>query len=565
MSWKPLPISARAGAQLPSLLISAAFQDDAYTIHLTDLTSIWSESLDRQTIIRRSREENTSIDPSSSGQFKIFLDKIRLGLEGADGSVLTVGDGEEGRPGLVLGVTVKLPGGLVPLQWSYRLFAAPQSLLTSQLVLPLLKAQHMRAKELEGLQEILRQKDHVIEKLVENFKGDLSEVFPHGRTKKKGEWQSDKVKGMPKFEYNDWRTTLENSSNVETATLIEEAFSSAILPSIGPDDAPKNDEDEEEEEGEWWENMPGMSVNLKTGKMTTGAKGKKGKAVVQSSPVKPLPKSPISKPKIDDSTEDEDDFQVQSTPAKAPSIATTEDDNDLDAPSQVKIPDSFPRSPLPVAETSKPKKKLGAIGGKKVVVRPPPADDESTADEDEKEASPPPALEPETKPKKTLGKIGGKKQRPPPSPSPDPEAKPARAGSDIDSNVEPEKSSPATVPTNLTPEPAPPKPKRKLGQLGGKKKTVEATPAAEIKPEPTSSALTPVKKKLGIIGGKRDSSSPGPETERGRAAAVKAERTPTPETPKRETSQERADHKREALKRELEEKAKVPVKKKRKF
>lgn len=81
----------------------------------------------------------------------------------------------------------------MPLEWSYQLFAALQSLLTSQLVLSLLNAQLMRAKELEGRREILRQKDPVIEKLVEKFKGGLNEVFSHGRTKKKGEWQGHKI------------------------------------------------------------------------------------------------------------------------------------------------------------------------------------------------------------------------------------------------------------------------------------------------------------------------------------------------------------------------------------
>lgn len=479
---------------------------------------------------------------------------------------MTVGEGT-GLPGLVLHVTVKLPGGLVPLQWSFHLFAAPQSLLTSHLVLPLLKAQHMRAKELEGLQEILRQKDHVIEKLVENFKGDLSEVFPHGRTKKKGEWQGEKVKGMPKFDYTDWRTTLESSSDVTTATLIDEAFSSATLPDIGPADVSKHedDEDEDADEGEWWEFMHDVSINLKTGKRTAGASKKKGKAVVsrQSSPAKSITKAqtPITTSKIDESTEDEDAFQVQSTPAKAALNATTDDDDDLDVPSQIKIPDSFPRSPPPPVAATKPKKKLGAIGGKKTVAKPPP-EDESTADEDENQAPPQSPPKTESKSKKSLGKLGGKKQPPPSSPSPKPEAKPSKAGSDTESDPEPEpKSSSATVPKDPTPEPTT-RPKRKLGQIGGKKKTVDATPATEVKPEITSS---PVKKKLGIIGGKRESVSPAPESGRGRDSAVKAERTPTPEPPKRETSQERADHKREALKRELEEKAKVPVKKKRKF
>jgi len=73
MAWKPLHLSASAGAHLPALLISEAFTAASYTVHLTDLTYIWSECLDRRDIIRRSRAEDTSIDPSDNEQLQILL------------------------------------------------------------------------------------------------------------------------------------------------------------------------------------------------------------------------------------------------------------------------------------------------------------------------------------------------------------------------------------------------------------------------------------------------------------------------------------------------------------
>ncbi|KAL8692560.1 MAG: hypothetical protein Q9218_002453 [Villophora microphyllina] len=94
------------------------------------------------------------------------------------------------------------------------------------------------------------------------------------------------------------------------------------------------------------------------------------------------------------------------------------------------------------------------------------------------------------------------------------------------------------------------KPKSMLGRIGG-----------ATKPD-----VSPVKSKLGHIGGAAGQTatshkllSKSPEL-RGRSS--KKNRSPSPP---RETSQERADRKREMLKRELEEKSKAGVKKKRKF
>ncbi|KAI4106065.1 MAG: hypothetical protein L6R37_002329 [Teloschistes peruensis] len=112
------------------------------------------------------------------------------------------------------------------------------------------------------------------------------------------------------------------------------------------------------------------------------------------------------------------------------------------------------------------------------------------------------------------------------------------------SSVERDKSSGSPSPPSIASEPAQasiPKPKGLLGRIGG-----------VARPE-----ISPVKSKLGHIGGaagqtmkssKLPSKSPEP-----RGRSPKNNRSPSP---LRETSQERADRKRELLKRELEEKSK---------
>ena len=93
----------------------------------------------------------------------------------------------------------------------------------------------------------------------------------------------------------------------------------------------------------------------------------------------------------------------------------------------------------------------------------------------------------------------------------------------------------------------PSKPKGLLGRIGGA-------------PKPTTS---PTKPKLGQVGAIGTTiKAPPKASSTGSAQSEKHDKSPS--LP-RESSPERADRKREQLKRELEEKSKVGVKKKRKF
>jgi hypothetical protein len=574
MSWKPLQFSAYAGTHLPPLLISATFALDSYSIHLTDLTHIWSESLTKRAIIRRSQEESTSIDPSDGGQFEIFLDKLKLGLEGGKDTTLALTiSADADRPSLILNITTNLPGGLAPLEWPVRLAAAPQSLLASQLTLPLLRAQHIWIQEIAALAEVLREKDHVIQKLADKLEEqgtELGQVFPQvaGKVGRKVDRKraEERVKGLGVFDMQTWRKGLGHEESQDTTQLIGEVFTGDNIEALqASKGVPLS-----EEQDSWWESIKGITVNLSSGKISTNGPQKANKA-------KPLPKSVLRK----EESIDDDAFQVQATPphlatssrpgpSKAIIDDSTEDEDDLDAPSQrSKIPDSFPSSQPAAAASPVNPKKFSRIGGKKAAPKPEPlpqVDDDQTTEE---EPSPPRKASPVEKknepqapqiaavrPKKTLGKIGGKKEAPsPPEPEPDSETEP-----EVEASTPPVVSPPKEV---AKPE------KGKLGQIGGKKKQTEPSPEA-AEPEASTAAAPSAKRKLGQIGQghkvERQESPKKPEEgnneSRGRAS-VKPEKTATPEP--RETSLERADKKRERLRRELEEKAKAPVKKKRKF
>ncbi|PVH87107.1 XLF-domain-containing protein [Cadophora sp. DSE1049] len=612
MAWYTLPLSASAGAHLPPLLISTTFTATSFAVHLTDLTHIWSETLNRAAIVQRSKEEGTSIDPSETGQLKIFLEKIKLGLTGGKGTTLALTiNGDPDRPSLVLSVSVNLPGGLQPLQWPVRLSAAPQTLLTSHLTMPLLQTQHVHMQEMAGLVDVLKDKDHVIQKLLDKLEeqgSELGQIFPQAAGKvgrkvdhKKAE---DKVRGIARFDVDAWRKGLSHEQPEDMSKLIGEVFSAE--PGVTSTEFPVVSEEQES----WWEDIKGLTVHLDSGKISTKGPSKTNK-----------PKSQPTPSSNKDETQQEDDaFQTQVTP---PPVATTskatpkstkiddttdEDNEDPDGPSQrSRVPDSFPTSPPPAS--TKPAKKLGGLGKKKAARQPSPPpttnddDENSTADETTPQKSTPakqkttsPTPDPVSvphRPQKKLGKLGGgKKVAPPPEPEPesepdvDPEPQHSSTEDDEEQDKEKEKE------PSLSPPPAPPSKakKGKLGSLGRKKNTAAASASASVEPEPDpdkapastpptstppetypgSATATPKRKLGGLKGSKKNKKEDGVKAEessqRGRGSSPLEsgkEATKTPEP--RETSLERADRKREALKRELEEKAKAPVKKKRKF
>lgn len=539
---------------MPPLLISKTFTSNSYTVNVTDLTYIWSESLDRRSIIKRSLDEDTSIDPSEDAeQLRVFLDKIQSALSGGENTSLSLqaklSPKSNSPASLDLFVTAKLPKGLQPLQWPIHLTPLPQSELSSQLTIPILRAQNARMRELERLAEMLKEKDHVIQKLVDKLEttgAELGHVFPgaagKGGRKIPRKLAEERVKGLGLFEAEDWKKEMrlmeKENSNEDIKVVVKEVYEEdpSLLDPVKYSEAPGSWLN-------WWDNVKENPV-----KLSSRTDGQKGKSETANAPDVHEENEAAAK-------EDEDDFQVQATPphldtgsakgtdpaSSPPTLRSqaviqdsTEDEDDLDAPSQRSVvPDSVPLYP-----PRQQPRKLGAIGRSKPA--PAPAPNMPT-----KSKSPVPQV-------KTNGK----------HPIVDDDE---TASEDEDDHP------PAKSPTPPKPaSPAPSKAKKGgLGKIGGKAK--EATPSVTAAAEEKTVLDHNLKHKLGVIGHR--ATSPAPEAEgvkshdaeetRGRGAEVSKKEEG--EQGPRETSKERADRKREELKRTLEEKAKVPVRKKRKF
>jgi Predicted membrane protein len=233
-------------------------------------------------------------------------------------------------------------------------------------------------------------------------------------------------------------------------------------------------------------------------------------------------------------------------------------------PSVLRSPEAAPQPKAPEAQV--PKGGLGKIGGKnkkEAERRPSPSPS----------PAPSPALVREA-PKRLkggLGMIGGKKKQakePSPSQAPSPPEKthespePQEPSKSLEEKERIDKDH--HHPTSSTQQPAA-KAKRtgKLGTIGGKAKAKVSEPARDKSPLPTSDTVVRSFEKTTIAKPKADRQAPKKEESPLPTPATEKVSSAPPEEP--ETEDQRADRKREELKRSLEAKGKAPAKKKRRF
>ncbi|KAK1971079.1 XLF-domain-containing protein [Colletotrichum sublineola] len=537
--WRQLPVSSSTG--LPNLLVSTSFSTTSYTIHITDLANIWVESLDRKAIYKRSLNESTSIDPTDSdSNMRAFLSKIRSAFDPshqdhheASLSLSTTPNKEAGAEGLTLSIICNLEN-TKPLEWPMYLQKCPQSELASELIVPLAQAYTTGRRQVDSLKDIVRQKDALITKLLDKLEATgtrLENVFNVLSAKQKPtrKMAEDKVKGLAPFRPENWMSQLDEHQE-DLSSVFQYVFGAGGLEYRRNPDVHKTASLDD-----WWTKLqpscipivgptsisrldqPGMSASDSGQLVTKGSEAKDAEVMAE---------------------DDDDDFQVQSTPphlmstrkrSANPPPAEDADDTTMDG-NTPSIPDSVPVPPL---ENNARPSRLGTVGKRHQpmptrtsspprVLGPEGSETETESDEDATaslgEVSSPPqhaGTQSGTKdPKRDLGLTGDEARG---SKAPDFPRKGAlgRIGGN----------------SALSKSPEPPK-AIGLGRIGGGARPVKT-------PEPTVTAAE----------------------ERGRSRLD----TKLHEKP-RETSQERADKKREELQKDLQRKAAAgPARKKRKF
>lgn len=241
-SWHPLDLTTPLRSA-PPLLIQSTFTSTSYTIYLTDLTTVWSESLTKREILRRAEQESTSIDPSEDpSQLQILLEK----LQSAIGRDTTADDVEiVGGPagGLKLKMRARLPSPLKDLKWGFDLSVVKGVGLANLFILPLLAEVAMARDMVESLLGVVKEKDGVLERLVEVMHDagmDVKSLIGGGRRRR----------GLEKFQKEKWKREF-MSGDRRVGEVIAEVFGEAREEAPGVKGLGG-------EAGEWWRGLEGL-------------------------------------------------------------------------------------------------------------------------------------------------------------------------------------------------------------------------------------------------------------------------------------------------------------------
>ena len=556
LTWRQLPLFQDRG--LPLLLAAIHTTASSYTVHMTDMANMWTESLDRKAICIRAWQENTSIDPSDTPENMVrFLSSLSYALDssasGNEEKSITLQPGataECGEGGLNMKLRCDLPG-FEALVWPVYLKKMSSSGIASNLVAPLLLSQRRKDLEITSLQQALQQKDSVMVRLLDKLEATgtgLDQIFNPlaGKRKISREAAQPWVQGLRPFQRAEWEAQIEEKTEGKTDL---QALRESILNGIGLLQPELLDFGDSSMLDSWWSDFKPVTENRQLDQTPVTTSGKINDSNPESMDV------------------DQDGFEFESMPSpqrkgiaskskkKTEGLevddASTAEDTDNDS----MIHDSNPLRPNTKASTeTKPKpqptSRLGTIGGgskqstsaqvpnhntalnHKAKAATNPSDDSETASEDESDAG------------------AGSISTLPPKPS-----EPRVVG--------------ATKPPNAK--------VGQIGRIGGARKPAAAQEQDEAKPPPSAAAaeMSPSTKspakanKIGIISGGAKRPTPSTQTnlaDRGRASSVRDGVKQDDEGKRRETSQERADRKRDEIKKELEKKAASgPVKKKRRF
>lgn len=587
--WKALSLSSR----YPLLWLKFHLDGKMISFELTDLNRIWGMHMSKAELVQSASDQGCSIDPSDDdGQYEQFLSKTKSALDGEKKTTFSLEPGFE-QDWIRLSLSAPLPGSLPTFQWSIDLHPMNQpdsTAIESNLLSPLLlHTSHLRW-QIQQLIDELNHKDRIISKITDKLEtsgNDLKQVFPGVSNLKISRKSSQRsqlaghIRGLADFDEALWRSQIENNIKDKDLPVSEIDKILADLPRPGFLNVHKD------AVGVWYRNCGEATVNgCENTDVGTAAKGK--------APVRPY--SLRKEESIDDP-----EFQRQITPpartvqhndstTRNDEIAPTngedmddstedEGEDDLDAPSQKSSKTntasqlalessqtlSHRSQPEILKVKTPPRRKLGRLGGRNAKSPPPGIEAETDDDGDTKVDTPPRSAS-------KLGTIGreSKAQSNSPTISIDRDdsqkliqaSLPKQKGK-LGAFGRKRTSSPpangATAQSNKAGSPAA-KTRAKLGAFGGQHRR-KASPTPENEAKDIAPVASPRKTKIGAFGDEkverdgvtvaRDSRS----LERGKERIEQA----------RETSEERANKKRDQLKAEIEEQAKAPVKKKRKF
>ncbi|MCJ1327405.1 hypothetical protein MMC10_004074 [Thelotrema lepadinum] len=405
----------------PSLLVRFEMQATEYSVHVTDLIYLWSETLNRKSIVRRAIDEDTSIDPSEGrDQLNLLLRHLWTGLNGDPDTKLNISSTSDGKGSIRLGMTSVLPPPLTELSWSFQLNLASQTEFSRQVLVPIVGNLFSARKDASSLMSMVRAKDDALSRIKSSLDSggrSIPELFraiiPKTSKEAAEEALLQKVPGLVPFDEDDWAEMQSSSPAKDFREICEGAFRE------GQPELPTEAVHSSQTNEAWWENL-GSGVDVVSN--------------VQPSPSKP----PLL-------------HQETSSAGFA-----TQDSN---------VNETTPPSPTPVRQETKE-------GNDDAEDSDATASTASDLDEDVIKSPPPaPAPMPSPQPPRKLGMFGSKKDTPKP-PSPSPAQTPSKHTNSAAPASSPARKSPPRVsaPPSSAPAPSsstPTKQKGKLGRIGG--------------------------------------------------------------------------------------------------
>lgn len=208
---------------MPPLLVKYHFGTSQYNIFVTDLTFLWTESLERKQIVKRALTLDTSIDPSEDKeQLLLLLNNIQKALDVEKASKTSLSRNQTSNC-LDLSTITPLPAPLKPLQWMFNLNRAPQSLFTLEVLMPCLSQIASSKTQTASLLQQIKEKDHLVSRLIEKMQidgGDLSKIFPGLSGLKVGPQQSIReiagksMKSLGVFNEEHWRNEMSKAPSL---------------------------------------------------------------------------------------------------------------------------------------------------------------------------------------------------------------------------------------------------------------------------------------------------------------------------------------------------------------
>lgn len=290
--WHTLPLT-RPIRSAPPLLVQSIFTPTSYTLYLTDLTSVWSETLSKREILSRAEKEGTTIDPSGDlSQLKILLEKLQHAVVKQDDDVdleLTSAPAR-GEGVLKLKTTTELPAPLLPLTWVFRLQSLPRVQYTNLFVLPLIGCISTLQDQIESLLSIVKDKDNLIERLTDQLKEhnlDVKNMLGGGRARRRG---------LEIFDEETWRADYGGEGERRVGEVIKDVFGGNGLREVGGGVRGLG------EVGDWWKSVDDGSDGDDDDEKEV--KEEKVKKIRDNGPVRGAKKERID-------PDDEDEFQVR--------------------------------------------------------------------------------------------------------------------------------------------------------------------------------------------------------------------------------------------------------------